>query len=294
MILLDRAALVVIDPFVAALIRTLPSLLVGTVLTLYRKDFPPNASRLGVLAAVLNGLLGLGIGLPLFLTALSLAGGVLVTPLIYSSIFWAAVHSYWLLKEKFTRRLVEAIALFLFGLIILVYGKSGGEALGEDWLLAVPLALLAACLFGLCGALQKYGAREGLNSLQMLALSNWAGVSLLMLWLAVKGQYLALFSLTTLGRSGVFLLLLLSGCCKLVFDFCILTSRTDELTSVANANSISSLRIIFVTLLSPFILDEYVNSVMVAGCLIALAGIWLIHKQPVTRVHIPAEIDSGL
>ncbi len=120
-------------------------------------------------AAVIDGIFGMALGLLIFFYCLKRAPAHKVIPAGNASPVWVLVLALLVLGEPLTLLLPASLALVLVGSFLLV--QRAAKPGPEDWRPAVPLALLVAALYGTDLVLKKFGMNEGMDVMSFMWVS---------------------------------------------------------------------------------------------------------------------------
>jgi len=269
-ILLQRAAAISVDPIVGSFFNMIPVALVGAVgLGIAHRRNGQAFGRpraLAILAAAGGGLSANVIALPIFLRALSLGGAVIATPAVASSVIWAGLLAWMLLKQPLSRLALYGFVVFLVGLTMLGLGQSSDIPLSERWVYAIPYGVLVAMLYGLTMTLTGYSLRLGLSQSGSVGINGM--VSLLGLWLLSLWQ-----SRSIAGIGTDMIMLLLAGLLQAMA--LVATTAAFARTSVVSVGIILVTNVVWTSLLSWLLLDDALNGVMFVALLVVLAGLIL-------------------
>lgn len=269
-ILFQRAAAVVIDPVVGALINVVPLAILGLSGLLFDRlskgcafGRPSRRAILAVLVAALSANL---IAPPIFLRALSLGGAVIVGSIVASSGIWAGLTSWLFLGQSPSRMTLGGLWTFLVGLTILTIGQTQDVPLSDQWMLSIPFALLVALLYGLTMTLTGSAISEGLSQ------SGYVGISGLVGVVGLSARVVLLGRVLSVGNREIGILLVAG-----TFQALGLLAATAAFarTTVVSVATIMATNVIWTSVLSSAFLGDRLNGVMAAGLFVILGGLIL-------------------
>jgi len=137
------------------------------------------SGTLAMLAAVIDGALGMALGLLIYFYCMKRAPAHKVVPAGNASPLWVLVLALILLGEPLTVILPISLALVLVGSLLLAQRKE--EKGSENWGPAVPLAMFVAVLYGLDLVLRKLAVNLGMDITSFIWLSIITAASVLIL-----------------------------------------------------------------------------------------------------------------
>lgn len=268
-----RATAVQTEPFVGALIRAGPVVLLGWTMLAWqcRTHRPARPSARATAALVAVGLLFNVTGNGSFQFALAQAGLTVTVPVSSGAVLWGgAAVGWWLLRERLTLLASLGLLFLVAAMPLLTVGASGGGGL-------IWLGALAACLAGL-----SYGGGNALlrqtvvtNQLSQglaLAIVPCAGlVGLAGIVIVQHGPAALIVDRSTL------VWLLVAGC----FNAVALGSLSRALTTLptTRVNALSTLQTAISALGGIVIFGEPLTLTLLAGLALSLVGVILSQRR---------------
>lgn len=285
--LFDRVAVAHVDPLIGPLFRRLPSLLMGVILIFVQQT----AAQLNPSSEKFVGRTTIGIflisgvlqtfGAFSYYYALRFGGVTLTAPITQTLVLWGAIAGWVYLGERFSPKGLMGIAIVSIGIMLLSYGQSRGVAVSEQWVYAVPLALVSAMTWGIGGVLWRDGQLRGAHQSTSIFLQFSSSIFLTILVLALMGRLEAIAEasgrdLLILSGSGI-----LSG---IIGVYCMFMAL--RLMSVARVYTLYSLVTIVSVVLAYVVLGEYINRVMLIGILLTCFGVVLVQRFKPARERV--------
>ena len=274
--LFDRMAVIHADPILGPLLRGLPSLVLGILLVARSRTFsqlrpgtPTFVGRRAILPFLWAGFLST-VGLFAYYFAIR-AGGVTITvPVLETYVIWGTAIAWIFLGERVRALSMLGVGLIAVGLITLSVGQLGGRPTSPTWYWAIPLALFTALTYGVAGVLWRDGQLRGAHQSTAILLQFTTSMAVALAGLLVLGRWESLArapirDIATLLTSGV-----LSG---IVGIYCMFTAL--RLMAVARVYAFSALTPLVAAISARFLLDEYLNAVMLLGIVLVCAGVVL-------------------
>jgi drug/metabolite transporter (DMT)-like permease len=287
--LFDRVAVTHADPLIGPFVRGLPSLFLGITLVWKNRTFtqfaPDSPNYVGT--RVLLSLVGAGavstVGLFAYYFAIQIGGVTITIPVLQTYGLWGMLIAWFFLRERAGRMLVLGLGMIALGLAALSLGQLRGQPISPGWYWAIPLALLAACTYGLAGVLWRDAQLRGAHQSTAILTQFMASIAVALAGLGANGRLALIVTtpgkdLATLFASGI-----LSG---IVGIYCIFMAL--RLMAVARVFAYSALTPLVATLGAHFLLHEYLNAVMLAGVCLASGGVAL------TQIFRPAEEKQAI
>jgi O-acetylserine/cysteine efflux transporter len=274
---LDRVAVVQIDPWLGALVKSIPSLVFAVILLALRNTWaqmrPGTATYIGGRAVVLflvSGVISV-LGLVLYFYSLRVAGLAVTVPFLQTQILWATVIGWIFMHERFHAPALAGIATVAGGLMLLSYGQMLGRPVSEQWLVGVPLALSAALAFSVTGAIARAGQLRGADQSTGMFLRFGVSVVLVGALVAMSGRLPQLWSASARDLAALLASGILNG---VVAMYCFFTAL--RYMSVGRAFAINGVNPIVAVGLGALFLGEYINLLMWAGIALGVTGVVLV------------------
>jgi drug/metabolite transporter (DMT)-like permease len=281
---LDRIAVVQIDPWLGALVKTIPSLVFAVILLTVRRTWsqmrPGRPEYIGPSAVglfLVSGVLSV-IGLVVYFYALRLAGLALTVPFLQTQIVWATVIGWLFMQERFHPPAILGIAIAAAGLMLLSYGQMYGRPVSDSWALGVPLTLLAALAFSITGAIARAGQLKGADQSTGMFLRFCVSVVLVLAIVAITGRFPLLAAASARDLAALLVSGVLNG---VIAMYCFFTAL--RYMAVGRAFAMNGANPIVAVALGAIYLDEYINALMWVGIVLGFVGIVLV------QVFKPAE-----
>jgi drug/metabolite transporter (DMT)-like permease len=273
----DRVAVVQVDPFNGALVKSIPSLVFAIVLLTVRGKWaqmrPASASYIGGRAVwlfTISGVVSIA-GLVAYFYALRRAGLAVTIPFLQTQILWATVIGWVFMQERLHAQALAGIATVVAGLMLLSYGQMLGRPVSSSWPSGIPLALAASLSFATTGAIARAGQLRGADQSTGMFLRFGTSIVMVSALVAATGR-LGVLSAASARDIGA---LLLSGVLNgVVAMYCFFTAL--RFMSVGRAFAINGLNPIVAVVLGTIFLHEYINTLMWAGIALATVGILLV------------------
>jgi len=267
----QRAAAINVNPIVGSFVNIGPVFFGGLIyLWLSRRTTGSSfgkPTRLALVASVVGALSSNVIALPILLKALSLGGAVIVSPIVASTVIWAAVLARVMMGQRLTKYAYFGFGIFGIGLILLIVGQMSGAPLSAQWYLAVPLALAVAILYGVTMSLTGYSLANGLSQSGSIVISGVTGAFGLGVLVVILRQPIAIPLPDALK-------LILAG--VLQASGLIASTAAFAKTSVLSVATILVTNIIWTSLLAWAFLGDTLNPLMAIALGITLCGLILV------------------
>lgn len=280
----DRMAVIHADPLIGPFLRGTPSLVMALVLMLRHKTWaqlrpsaPEFIGRRAILPFIWAGFLSTA-GLFLYYFAIRLGGVTITIPVLETYVIWGTAIAWFFLGERVRGLSVLGVGLIAAGLVTLSLGQLGGRTTSPLWYWAIPLALLTALTYGISGVLWRDGQLRGAHQSTAIFLQFTTSMAVAAAgWLAL-GRWETLIGTTPRDVAALLASGVLSG---IVGIYCMFTAL--RRMSVARVYAFSALTPLVAALFARFILQEYLNGVMLAGILLVSLGVAL------TQIFRPRE-----
>ena len=280
----DRMAVIHADPLIGPLLRGFPSLIMALVLMVRNRTWgqlhpgsPAFIGRRAILPFIWAGFLST-VGLFLYYFAIRLGGVTITIPVLETYVIWGTAIAWFFLGERVRGQSVLGVGLIAAGLVTLSFGQLGGRTTTPLWYWAIPLALLTAVTYGVSGVLWRDGQLRGAHQSTAIFLQFTTSVAVALAgWLAL-GQWSTLPATSTRDIAALLASGVLSG---IVGIYCMFTAL--RRMSVARVYAFSALTPLVAALFARFVLQEYLNGVMLAGILLVSLGVAL------TQIFRPRE-----
>ena len=274
---LDRVAVVKIDPWIGALVKSLPSLVFAVILLTTRGKWgqmrtgdPAYIGRKALMLFLASGVVSV-LGLVVYFYALRMAGLALTIPFLQTQILWATVIGWIFMQERFHAPALIGIATVAAGLMLLSYGQMLGRPVSDSWAIGVPLALLAALAFSITGAIARAGQLKGADQSTGMFLRFGASVIVVLALVTLSGR----LPLLSAASSRDIAALLASGVLNgVIAMYCFFTAL--RYMSVGRAFAINGANPIVAVALGAVFLGEYINGLMWTGIALGFVGILLV------------------
>jgi drug/metabolite transporter (DMT)-like permease len=244
------------------------------------KKSPDYCGPKGWVPFLLSGPIMDAFGTVIFYVAISIGGLVIAVPCVQSQILWAAILSYFMLKEPLTRKILIGSIIFIAGLIFINIGPFIGTDIkieGNAFLGAI-LAMLASLGWALGTVLWKLGMKNGCEKWVGLSIHYPVTFFVLFLYLLFTGNLNAyampVQSIFSFMGSGIF-----SGIIAVN-----LFMSSLRLISVAKANVIKSSYPILLSILAWLFFGEYLNVYMFIGIVLSCIGIAIVNVSKAAQV----------
>jgi DME family drug/metabolite transporter len=280
----DRIAMVHADPLIGPLLRGLPSLLLGVILVArshtldqLRPSSPRYVGRRAILPFVLAGVLST-IGLFVYYFAIRIGGVVITIPVLETYVIWGTVIAWFFLGERVRALALVGVGLIALGLAALAVGQRAGQPISPLWYWAVPLALFTAVTYAISGVFWRDGQLRGAHQSTAILSHSLTSMTVALVGLVALVRWSALAATT--GRDVAALLTsgVLSGIVGIYSMFIALRRMT-----VVRVYALRALTPLVAALFAYFLLDEYLNLIILVGILLVSAGVAL------TQIFRPKE-----
>ncbi|PYV33449.1 MAG: hypothetical protein DMG22_10075 [Acidobacteria bacterium] len=284
--LFDRLAVANRDPeisLVGPLLRGLPSLILGIVLvwkngtfSQLRRASAGYIGRRAILPFVWAGLASTA-GLFAYYFALRMGGVIVTIPVLETYVIWGVLFARLYLGERITRPAFAGFGVLLTGLVALSFGELQVQALSPQWVWAIPLSGFAALTYGISGVFWRDGQLRGAHQSTAILLQFVTSMAV-----ALAVPLFANFSFLARISSRDALTLLVSGILSgVVGIYCMFTAL--RRMSVARVFAFSGLTPLLATLGAHFLLNEFLNPLILGGIVAISVGVTL------TQVFRPSE-----
>lgn len=274
---LDRVAVVQIDPWIGALVKSLPSLVFALILLTTRTTWaqmrpgaPAYIGGKAITLFVASGVISV-LGLVVYFYSLRLAGLALTIPFLQTQVLWATVIGWVFMQERFHAPALAGIATVAAGLMLLSYGQMLGRPVSDNWVFGVPLALLAALAFSITGAIARVGQLKGADQSTGMFLRFGASVIVVLALVALTGRLPLLAAASARDLAALLASGVLNG---VIAMYCFFTAL--RYMSVGRAFAINGANPIVAVGLGAIFLGEYINGLMWAGIALGFVGILLV------------------
>lgn len=281
---LDRVAVVQIDPWIGAFVKSVPSLVFAVILLTTRGTWaqmrpraPTYIGRPALVLFLASGVVSV-LGLVVYFYSLRVAGLAVTIPFLQTQILWATVIGWIFMHERFHAPALVGIATVAAGLMLLSYGQMLGRPVTDSWALGVPLALLAALAFSITGAIARAGQLQGADQSTGMFLRFGSSVVVVLALVAFSGRLPLLAAASSRDIAALLASGVLNG---VIAMYCFFTAL--RYMSVGRAFAINGANPIVAVALGAMFLGEYITGLMWAGIALGFAGILLV------QIFKPAE-----